>query len=524
VRGLAARARRLSLRARLLVALVLLVAFGMLVLGGVVYATQRSFLIERVDDQVNAAERIVRRQLAGQLARQVLGGTYDRGTASGAGVGDASSSGSSSGASAPSGAYGTALAPAPGPGGPGGGDGPPSPRDVPVSAYGELRDEAGRVLARTSVAQFGEQLPTPRLPGDLRADRVFSTPSSDGLRYRVRTFPVGAGVLAVAVPLTSVDDSLNQLLLVGGIVLVLTLALLAAVAWWIVRLGLRPLDRMADTADAIAAGDLARRVDESDDPAEVGRLGRALNGMLGRLEGAFAEREASEERLRRFLSDASHELRTPLSSIRGYAELHRVGALGDREAIDRAMGRIEDESARMGTLVEELLLLARLDEAPERAREPVDLSLLVEDAAHDARATDPEREITATVAPAEETTVAGDAGQLRQVLANLVRNALVHTPPGSAIELHARGAGDAVELEVRDHGPGLPDGDPDQLFDRFWRKEGEGRKRGAAGAGLGLAIVAAVVEAHDGTVTARDAPGGGASFLVRLPRGEDPEA
>ncbi|MDX8150816.1 HAMP domain-containing sensor histidine kinase [Patulibacter brassicae] len=493
-RSVARRVAGLSLRARLLLALVLLVALGMVVLGGVVYASQRSFLLDRADDQAEAARPAVLRQ----ITRDALGDPFGR------------ANGSRS-----SGVSGTTSPLFPAGGGPGG---PPAPRDVPVSAYGQLRDAQGNVLAAARVTQFAEDLPRPRLPERLDAGRAFTTGSAaSGVRYRVRTFgsPDGA-VLAVAVPLTSVDESLDQLLLVAAIVIVLTLVLLAAVAWWIVRLGLRPLERMADTADAIAAGDLSRRVEESGDPAEVGRLGSALNGMLGRLEGAFAEREASEERLRRFLSDASHELRTPLASIRGYAELHRVGALPDGEAVDRAMGRIEDESARMGTLVEELLLLARLDETPERAQDPVDLAILVEDAAHDARATAPTREVTATVT-SEDAVVSGDADQLRQVLANLVRNALVHTPDDAAIDLAVRRDGATVEVEVRDHGPGLPDGDPEQLFGRFWRKEGAGRQRGAAGAGLGLAIVAAIVEAHEGTVAARTAEGGGAAFLVRLP-------
>jgi two-component system OmpR family sensor kinase len=285
-----------------------------------------------------------------------------------------------------------------------------------------------------------------------------------------------------------------------------------------VRVGLRPLDRMASTAGEIAAGRLDQRVADDSPRTEVGRLGRALNGMLGRLEGAFAEREASEGRLRQFLSDASHELRTPLASIRGYAELFRVGAVREPQDVARAMGRIEDEAARMGTLVEDLLVLARLDEAPERTRGPVDVALIAEDVAYDARATDPERPLR--VDTDGGAIVLGDDGQLRQVLGNLVRNALVHTPPGTAVEIASRVRGDHVELEVRDHGPGLPTDDPASLFGRFWRAEG-GRARGRSGAGLGLAIVAGIVEAHGGEVRAADAPGGGASFVVTLPLAPD---
>src|SRR3954452_17840332 len=271
---------------------------------------------------------------------------------------------------------------------------------------------------------------------------------------------------------------------------------------------------MGHTAGAIAGGDLSHRVESTDPRTEVGRVGIALNAMLDRLESAFAARQASEERLRRFLADASHELRTPLASIRGYAELFRMGAATSPADTAKAMRRIEDEAARMGVLVEDLLTLARLDQVADAPHTEVDLARLVGDAVDDARATAPDREISRAVEG--ETTVLGDAHQLRQVLANLVRNALVHTPDGAPVEVTARRDGDEVCLEVRDHGPGLPTDDPDEIFERFWRSEG-GRVRGRGGAGLGLAIVAGIVDAHRGTVRAGNAPGGGASFVVRLP-------
>jgi two-component system OmpR family sensor kinase len=247
---------------------------------------------------------------------------------------------------------------------------------------------------------------------------------------------------------------------------------------------------------------------------EVGRLGLALNAMLGQIEKAFAERQASENRLRQFLADASHELRTPLASIRGYAELFRIGAARKPADTEKAMGRIEDESARMGALVENLLTLARLDQVPEIARKPVNLSDLAGDAADDARAMAPDREIELRAdAPV---TVMGDGSQLRQVIGNLVRNALVHTPAGTAIELTVAAAGSDATLEVRDHGPGLPTDNTDELFERFWRAD-PGRERGRGGAGLGLSIVAAIVDAHGGRVSAANAPGGGASFTISLP-------
>jgi two-component system OmpR family sensor kinase len=318
----------------------------------------------------------------------------------------------------------------------------------------------------------------------------------------------------VAVPLREVDQTLDSLLRVEALLGAGVLLTLAVLAWWLVRVGLRPLDRMGATADAIAAGDLSRRVSPATPRTEVGRLGVALNGMLVQIERAFADRQASEDRLRRFLADASHELRTPLSSIRGYAELFRIGATGTPEETAKAMRRIEEEATRMGVLVEDLLTLARLDEVRDPVREPVDLARLVKDAVDDARATAPDRAVDLESDGA--VSVIGDRDQLRQVVGNLVRNALVHTPAGTPIELRVSRAGDDAALVVRDHGPGLPTDDGGALFERFWRAT-PGRGRGRAGAGLGLAIVAAIVEAHGGSVDAANAPDGGARFEIRLP-------
>jgi two-component system OmpR family sensor kinase len=236
--------------------------------------------------------------------------------------------------------------------------------------------------------------------------------------------------------------------------------------------------------------------------------------MLMQIEQAFDDRAESEDRLRRFLSDASHELRTPLASIRGYAELFRLGVAREPEELERAMARIESEAARMGVLVENLLLLARLDELPEMRLVPVDLRQLAEHAAQDTSAVAPRREVRLTAD--DEVRVLADPEQLRQVLANLTRNAVVHTPAEAAIEINVRRDGDLGVLEVRDHGPGLPDDAGEHVFDRFWRTEG-GRSRGRGGSGLGLAIVKAIVLAHHGEVHAANAPDGGAVFTVTLP-------
>jgi two-component system OmpR family sensor kinase len=360
----------------------------------------------------------------------------------------------------------------------------------------------------------------PKIPASVPLGRVFEVGSTgtSGLRYRAyaQRDPEDTGVTIAAVPLTDVQDTLSRLRLVEALVIAGVLIALGLTAYFVVRLGLRPLDRIEQTAGKIAAGDLSRRVSPADTKTEVGRLGLALNGMLERLERAFSAREASEDRLRQFVADASHELRTPLASIRGYAELYRMGAAADPEKRELAMRRIEEEAKRMGVLVEDLLALARLDRSPEPRREPVDMGKLARDVAVDARATAPDRRI-ALESP-DSAVVDGDPHQLHQVLANLVRNALVHTPAGTPVELDVAHAGASVTVTVRDHGPGLPPGSGGRLFERFWRAEG-GRERGRAGAGLGLAIAREIVVAHGGDIAASDAPGGGALFTVRLRAG-----
>jgi two-component system OmpR family sensor kinase len=361
--------------------------------------------------------------------------------------------------------------------------------------------------------------PAPKIPARVPIDRLFTVSSvgSSGLRYRayMSPDPEDTGLTIVAVPLHEVEQTLSRLLLVEALVIVGVLVTLGLSAFFVVRLGLRPLIRMEVTAGEIAAGELSRRVSPATPRTEVGRLGLALNAMLDRLEQAFTERQASEERLRQFLADASHELRTPLASIRGYAELFRMGATIDEAGTKMAMRRIEDESKRMGILVEDLLTLARLDETPQLTRQPVDLAVLARDAVDDARATAPHRPIS--VSAPDSALVSGDPNQVRQVFGNLLRNALVHTPAGTPIEVSVEQDDETVTLGVRDHGPGLPAASQEDLFDRFWRSEG-GRERGKAGAGLGLAIVRGVVEAHRGQISAGDAPGGGALFVVRLPK------
>jgi two-component system OmpR family sensor kinase len=460
----------MSLRARLISGLLALAAIGLLLLGGITYAEQRSFLLERVDRQ--AAEALP--AMAHALDRSEIG--LHRG-----------------------------------------GRGPGPGLNLPPGTWGQRRDVTGRVIRNVVLTYRQGAPPRPMLPVSLEPGGLITVDAAgaSSLRYRALAAPSGDGTLTVvAIPLQEVDATLERLLVVEALVIAAVLIALAALSAIVVRIGLRPLDRIAQTAGAIAAGDLSRRVSPATERTEVGRLGLALNAMLARLEQAFSEREASQQRLRQFIADASHELRTPLASIRGYAELFRIGAAGDPQDTEKAMRRIEEEAARMGVLVEDLLTLARLDEIRDAAREDVDLAALAADAAQDARVVAPDREIS--LRARGRAPVLGDPNQLRQVLSNLLRNALVHTPSGTPIEVTVDAGEHAVRLQVRDHGPGLPTDHPDALFERFWRAE-HGRERGRAGAGLGLAIVAAIVSAHGGTVSAANAPAGGALFTVELP-------
>jgi two-component system OmpR family sensor kinase len=331
---------------------------------------------------------------------------------------------------------------------------------------------------------------------------VYIVKNSDSLPYTA----------VVAVSTTEVQKSLDQLVLIEAISALGLLAVLAAGSWLILRRGLQPLEHMADSARSINAGDLAQRVSPADGKSEVGQLGLALNTMLDEFEVAFQEREATENKLRQFLADASHELRTPLTSIQGFAELFRLGAANAHIDQDIIMRRIEEESARMKRLVEDLLLLARIDQTRPLTRTSVDLAVLAADACSDAAATAPDRRITLD-AP-EPVVVAGDHDHLRQAIANLVTNALKHTSEATPIHVSAQMRDGRATLSVRDEGAGLDDEAKEHVFDRFWQAD---RARVGTGAGLGLSIVEGIAREHGGTATAANAPEGGAVFTISLP-------
>ncbi len=351
-------------------------------------------------------------------------------------------------------------------------------------------------------------------------EAIVTLPAVDGsLDYRAILMPADDGGLRVgAVPIDDIDAAVDRLvgwLVAGGVGVA---ALGALVTWLMVRASLRPVEGMVDTATAIAAGDLTRRIPERDPSTELGRLGAAFNDMVAQLEGAIGEERAAQDRLNQFVADASHELRTPLATLQGYAELYRKGALGDPEELANAMGRIRKESGRMQRLVDDLLLLARLDRGNSLETAPVDIAAVLRDAIADGHAIEPGR-LVSFDGP-RQVMVVGDEQRLTQVVANLLANTRAHTPAGTAVDVSVRRDNGRVIVDVVDDGPGIPEGDLGKLFDRFHRAD-PSRVRRTGGSGLGLAIVAAIVEAHHGEVRVVNEPGRGARFTVSLP---DPEA
>jgi two-component system, OmpR family, sensor kinase len=318
-------------------------------------------------------------------------------------------------------------------------------------------------------------------PDDLRPFTVASTTGGGSWRVIVvKRLTVDDGTVVFGARLDDMNATLGRMVAVEGVATILVLAALGAMALWVLRLGVRPLADMAETAGQIAAGDLSQRVERADDRTEVGKLGTALNVMLEQIEGAFDERAATEERLRRFVADASHELRTPLTSIRGYAELWRAGGLRDSDDLGEAMRRMEQEARRMGLLVDDLLLLARLDQGRPLETAPLAFDRLVDDSVRDARAVEPDRPIDVTLEPVM---VVGDDHRLRQVVGNLLANARLHTPAGTPVHVSLRATGDRARLEVADEGPGLDPDEAARIFERFYRAD-KARTRAKGGSGL----------------------------------------
>ena len=506
----------MSLRLRLLAGLAALVVLGLAGFGTGTYVSLHGFLVSRLDEQLaQAATAVARSTPSVDTPRDGPGGGR-AGGGSGGGTGN------------------------------GGNDFGGIRANVGPSLFVEILSRDGQVLA--SVDSANGSAGPPRLPAGTKLLAAVHPPGSDQAtgftvdpeghihpsvpqpgpvralsasstlggaeRVGLIGLPGTDDTIVIAGSLHPVTQTLHRLLEVevalGSGVLAVTVLLGLALA----RQATRPLEEIAETADGIAGGDLGRRVATADTRSEVGRVGLAINAMLNEIQLAFARRDATESRLRRFVADASHELSTPLTSIRGYAELFHRGLADRPDDLAKAMTRIEAEGARMGGLVDDLLLLASFDNGRPVQRDPVDLTRIAADSAADLRATAPDR--TVTVEAGRPVIVLGDEDRLRQVAANLASNARRHTPDGTAITLRARTDGEFGVLDVADHGPGLAPDEAAHVFDRFYRVD-EARARAAGGAGLGLSIVAAIAEALDGRVSLDTAPGRGATFSVSIP-------
>ncbi|MGY1944689.1 sensor histidine kinase [Nocardia asiatica] len=409
---------------------------------------------------------------------------------------------------------------------------PPDPRHAPSQFYvRSVRTEGRTFFLRAFGADAEPDIPSTPRSGPYTVGSVGGGP----VQWRALTVRTPDGTTTVALPLTQNTDTVQRLVMLELVVGAIVLAVLAVIAYFVVRRSLRPLRRVESTAAAIARGDLHRRVPVRGTNTEVDRLSRSLNGMLAQIQRAFtttaASEEAarrSEERMRRFIADASHELRTPLTTIRGFAELYRQGATDDPATF---MDRIEHEAQRMGVLVEDLLMLARLDAQRPLELGPVDLLAVASDAVHNARAViaaghadGPVRTVELNIEPGEGTLeVSGDEARLGQVLGNLLNNAVTHTAPDAKVTVRLTPGPEHVLLEVADTGPGLPPEDAERVFERFYRAD-TSRARTSGGTGLGLSIVQALVTAHGGEVGVRSSTEAGTTFTVRLPRGPSTES
>ena len=382
-----------------------------------------------------------------------------------------------------------------------------------LDPFGNLIGGIGGDLNSNEITDYVKGL----LPGQVAAfgSKPF-TIQAPGADFRVATtvLPSSLGSVIVAQSLSDFDKTTHRIgvvfLLIGGLVLVF----IGFASRQVIKLSMKPLEKIEETAEKIAAGDLSARLDNFEPDTEVGRLSTSLNTMLSRIEESFAARAESENKLRRFVADASHELRTPLTSIRGFAELHRQGAVPDGEKTRELIGRIEKESMRMGYLVEDLLMLARMDQSRELEMTDVDLSNLVTEAVSSAQAAGPDHPVTMDIA--HDVHTQGDADKIYQVVTNLLANARAHTPEGTKIHVATYSDDNGSYVTVADNGPGLSLEDQERIFERFYRVDTSRQRNSREGSGLGLSIVDEVMKAHGGSVSVASEPGNGATFTLHF--------
>ena len=394
-------------------------------------------------------------------------------------------------------------------------------RGVPTSTSLTLLDREGNLIGQVGGELAGQNFGVTGLKVS-QVERYENKPftiEGEGRNPDVRALalvlPTGMGSVIAANSLEEVDKTLSQLRFLFFFLGLIAILLTALVSRWIIAISLRPLDKVEETAEAIAAGDLSARLPAAKPDTEVGRLTTSLNMMLSRIEQSFTVKVEGENKLRRFVADASHELRTPLTAIRGFAELHRQGAVSGEEKTKELISRIEGESIRMSSLVEDLLLLARLDQARELDFEPVDLNTLIVEVVASAKAAGPDHPIELHL-PQEELFVLGDSRRIHQVVANLLANARTHTPLGTKINVTARQTLAEVIIEVADNGPGLSKSDQERIFERFFRADPARVRHSGEGSGLGLSIVDAVMKAHGGYVSVKSELDKGATFTLHF--------
>ncbi len=483
-----------SLRNRLVLGVVILSTLGFITFGVVAQKQIESFLIHQIDDQlVNVA--------SGSLPRVNLAGIVDdeefqeRRGFRGRDDGDDRDN-----------------------------DAPQTPLDrVPTSTSVTLLDANGAV-----VGGIGGDLNTVSVRDYIAGyspEEVAQfegkpfTVKAEGENFRVLALPLPSnlGSVAIAQSLGDVDRTLSRLQWLFFLIGLAIVGLIALASRSVIKVGLKPLSQVEDTAEKIAAGDLSARLPDAKPNTEVGRLTTSLNTMLTRIEESFALRKSSEDKLRRFVADASHELRTPLTAIRGFAELHRQGAVAGEEDTKQLLSRIEGESVRMGSLVEDLLLLARLDQAREMEHLPVDIAQVTRDAVVSAQVAGPDHPITLS-GDIDELYTLGDQNRIHQVIANLLANARTHTPAGTAIDVSVAQSEDGVRIAVSDSGPGLSEEDQKRIFERFYRADTSRVRIDGEGSGLGLSIVDAVMKAHGGSVSVTSELGKGATFTLFFPQ------
>ena len=396
---------------------------------------------------------------------------------------------------------------------------------VPTTTAVTLLDVSGNIIGQIG-GEFANSIDlnefkklTPEKVDSLN-ELPFTISGDDGetdIRAIARSLPSGEGTVVISVALDSVDKTVAGLRGIFILISFIVLISIAIVARSLIKLTLKPLNQIEKTAAAIAEGDLSARLPEVNSRTEVGRLTGSLNTMLSRIEESFTIRTESENKLRRFVADASHELRTPLTAIRGFAELHRQGAVVGEEKTKELVSRIEKESIRMSSLVEDLLLLARLDQSRELTFDPVDINHLVKEAVASAQAAGPGYEISVS-STNDEVFVLGDSMRIHQAIANLLANARTHTPVGTKIAVNISQGDLETKISISDNGPGLSEEDQKRVFERFFRADPSRVRVGGEGSGLGLAIVDAVMKAHGGRVEVNSKIGAGATFTIVFPQ------